>query len=698
MKKVRSQILLTTELEADLKKVAALRNISLSEAVRELLSQSLQVGETAINTKGSSTGGLQTLAEYQDKNPRIRGLKELFSVGAKITEVTVVEHAVFEHYRKSGTFPEDFSMNLNNTVHEYQKLSITGKLVVRRAYVVPGLDNPPGPRFIGLEANEVEGAIKKLYDFAIEQGYDKKKGSAIVAFLHPFVDPEPLPEVILQRTKLPYGGSAVPVTADASRVDVYAIWGNNEGVQSFDAIDRYTVNTERMIIESKDIPQKNVMLATTKKSQSEKLDVPIYAQFQQVLGDSEIIEMARIVSELTKKYGPRRIEYSHDGKASLICNEASPYEIVSINYKNISARGEIVTICTAQDLQKKELGNAENTIVYISPEVVENRAYEVLNLVAGLKKKYTVLYPGLSATAHAMRVLSDFGHTAIVVGNRKFVEGEKVEITVDMGEVHVERLAQKKSEYAVNLYDAKLFGREMVGGKALNLSLLKGKGFNVPHGITTLNTLFDALMVDKKVKIHDVWPDIATESNLKNDVLYAVRSSASVEDHSEHSFAGQFESYLNVSYAGLPEAIEKVMNSTFASPVVEYFKAMNKPFDTKMAVVVQEMVNAKKAGVIFGKDLQTHNPDVLVIDASWGLGDGVVDGTSKTERLYVSKSKRQVIGTNGSDLRLSVLSSDELLALIEMAMRIENVMGSVQDIEWAIDQKGALWVVQTRSL
>jgi hypothetical protein len=698
MNKVRSQILLTEELEAELKKLSKQKNLSISETVRDLLSQSLQVNDYLNDKTPEENNGLMSLTQYQEKNPRIRGLKELSSVGAKVSDVSVISHSVFEFYKKTGKLPEEFRINLEKTVRDYQSLSLTGKLVVRRAYVVPGLDNPPGPRFIGLLPEEVESAIKKIYDFAIEQGYSKNKSASIVAFIHPFGDPEPLPEKITHQMKLPYGGSAVPVTTDASRVDVYAVWGNNEGVQSFDAIDRYTVNTERMIIESKDIPQKNVMLATTQKSQSEKIDVPIYAQFQQVLGDSEIIEMARIVLDLTKKYGTRRIEFTYDGRDALVCNESAPYEIVSVAFKNVSARGKIVTVGTAQDLQKKELENSDSTIVYISPEVIENRAYEVLNLVAGLQKKYTVLYPGLSATAHAMRVLSDFGHTAIVVGNRKFVEGEKVAISVENGEVFVERLSQKGHEYAVNLYDAKLFGRDMVGGKALNLSILKGKGFNVPHGITTLNTLFDDVMVNKTVKLNEVWSDITSNLELKKNVLYAVRSSASVEDHTEHAFAGQFESYLNVSFDMLPQAVEKVMLSTFAKPVVEYFKALGMPFDTKMAVVIQEMANAKKAGVIFGKDLQTHNPDILVINAGWGLGEGVVDGTSMTEKVYISKSKRQILKTSGSDLRLSVLLPDELFALVEMALRIETVMGSVQDIEWAIDQNGVLWVTQTRAI
>jgi phosphoenolpyruvate synthase/pyruvate phosphate dikinase len=690
--------MLTEELELEIKKVANNRNISLSKAVRELLTRSLQVGDSTQKNSKKENNGLLSLDEYQDKNPRIRGMKELMSVGANVPEVTVIAHSVLTYYKENGSFSEEFLISLNKIVREYQTHSLTKKLVVRRAYVVPGMENPPGPRFIGLAPEEVEGAIKKLYDFAIEQGYSKVKGSQIVAFLLPFVDPEPLLEIITQETVLPYGGSSVPVTADASRVDVYAVWGNNEGVLSFDAIDRYTVNTQRMIIESKDIPQKNVMLATTKKSSSEKIDVPIHAQFQQVLGDYEIIEMARIVKDLTAKYGPRKIEFSFDGKAALSCNESSPYEIVSAAFKSISARGEIVTVGSAQDLQKEKLKESENIIVYISPEVVENRSYELLNLVAGLNKKYTVLYPGLSATAHAMRVLSDFGHTAIVVGNRKFVEGEKVAITVQHGDVFVERLSQKASEYIVNLYDAKLFGREMVGGKALNLSILKGKGFNVPHGISTLNKLFEEVMVNKKFQLKDKWHEITNHLDLKKDVLYAVRSSASVEDHSDHSFAGQFESYLNVSFEMLPQAVEKVMQSTFAPAVIEYFKAMGKPFDTEMAVVVQEMVNAKKAGVIFGKDLQTYDQDILVIDAGWGLGDGVVDGTSMTERIYVSKSKRQIVKTNNGDLRMSVLLPEELFALVEMAARIESVMGSVQDIEWAIDQRGGLWVIQTRAI
>lgn len=716
MKKVRSQILLTPELEAEVKKLAENRGISISEAIRTLLLQSLHTSQENKKTqvRPNNPDRLYSLDEFSEQNPRIRGFKELFTVGAKITEVSMVIDASFRYYQAKNELSEKLTAELHDKSIEFTAKSVTGKLVVRRAYVVPGLENPPGPRYLGLKPDEVVGAVKQIFDYAIEHGYDKVAKSSIVAFIHPFVDPPPLKLPIHHEQKLPYGGSAVPLNQEASRVAVYAVWGNNEGVLWFDAMDSYVVDTQRMIILEKNVPQKTIMLATTLSKQSDKLEVPLFAQFQQVLSDFEIIEMARITRDATKKYGLRRIEFSFDGEASLICNESIPYQIIEATYKDISITGKIMKVGSASDVENISKNKKESPILYIAPEVIQEKAYDVLNLVAGLKKKYTVLYPGLSATAHAMRILSDFGHTALVVGNRRFADGEEVEVLVKNGEITINKLGKRDFiDYAVNLYDAKLYGVEAVGGKAMNLSILKSKGFLVPHGAALTTKCFEhefarnAKKGELPSKLHKkewkldsaLWQNIAKELDLKKDVLYAVRSSATMEDHEAHSFAGQFETYLKVPYSGLPEAISKVMKSAFSPSVVSYFSAMGKKFSAQMGVVVQEMVEAAKAGVVFGKDVQTHNDDLIVIDTTLGLGEGVVDGTAFTERVYFSRSKNKRVSANGGELpKLQMLLEDELQALVELSLSLERLMERTQDIEWAIDKKGRLWVIQTRAL
>lgn len=701
---VRSQILLTEELDKRIKFLAEKQNVSQSEVVRTFLEQSILSGKTNQNdsSKPKVDKFYYELPEFNKKNPRILGFKEIFSIGGKTVDIKVVDSNVFKFYIKNNCFPEGFSKTIYELADKIKENSVTKKIVVRRAYVVPGLDNPPGPRFLGLTPVDVEDAIKQLFDFAIEQGYHKVKGSDICAFIYPFADPEPL-SVPVKASNLPYGGYAVPLNKEVSKVEVLAVWGNNEGVQSFDSIDRYVVNTNRMIIESKNIPQKDVMLATTTKSQSEKISVPVNKQFDQVLNDAEIIEVARVVKDLSKKYSLRRIEFSYDGISSIIFNESIPYQISEKDYTDFSHTGKVIVISSEKEVERLKEMDAEeisNTVVYVAKCIVENRQYDVLNSVATLKNKFVVLYPGLSATAHAMRVLTDFGHKALVVGNKVYSEGEQVSICVKNMQVVI-RSGEKTriSKYYANLYDARLEDVAAIGGKAQNLSTLKSRGFNTPHGIVLTTNFFDKAV--KTVGQLEGWrvdellvKKILDEAKLDKKKKYAVRSSANFEDQAEHSFAGQFLTDLNVDYVDIPQSVERVIKSTANKHVARYINAVGKKLsDLKMAVVIQEMVDAQKAGVTFGRDIQTDNEDLIVIDVKKGLAEGIVDGTSRADRLVYSRSHEKIITG-----QTKLLSKDELEALIEMTYSIEDLMGGVQDIEWAFAKDGSLWLVQTRDI
>jgi len=116
----------------------------------------------------------------------------------------------------------------------------------------------------------------------------------------------------------------------------------------------------------------------------------------------------------------------------------------------------------------------------------------------------------------------------------------------------------------------------------------------------------------------------------------------------------------------------------------------------KMAVVVQEMIKAKCAGVIFGANTQTRNLDIVEIEANEGLGEGVVSGEAKViEQYKFSRSERRVIEHKGP----SILSAMEAKALFMLSERLRTEFGDTpQDIEWAIDEGGQIWVLQARDL
>lgn len=706
---IRSQILLTQSLIKEIESLSKKKMVSKSEMIRSLLEQSLNISKTKeIDSKDQEY--IYTLPNYQGINPRINGFKELFTVGANTADVYVINHSLFEYYKKNKSLPSDFLYSFLNIGRELVKSSLTGQLVLRRAYYVPGLENPPGPRYVGVSPEKLEESLIGLYKFAIDNDYDVKEGYRIEAFVYPFADPEPLTVPIAEDVDLPYGGYAHPMNKNGSRVEILSVWGNNEGVQSFDSVDRYVVDSQRNIILEKHVPQKMIMLATTAKNQAEKIAVPIGRQFEQVLSDVEILEVGRIVSELHKKYGPRRIEFSYDGIKELEFNESSPYEIKRQEIKKLNILGTITTIGSENDLKK--IKNPENQdmekIVYIKKSVIENRSYDVLNAIAGLPRKLTVLYPGLSSTAHAMRILKDFGHTAIVVGNREFKEGDEIHLfTSDNGEIFIQNLKENPcEEYIQNLYDAQLFGLQKVGGKAYNLSLLKTNGYNIPHGVVLTTDFFDKVALDSGVKsIADVealsissdqWKGILASKDIDKNKLYSVRSSATVEDQKDYSFAGQFSTFLNVEFKDLKTNVENVMKSIGTSAVLQYVKAAGKGKSFKMAVVLQEMVEPMYSGVIFGKNIQTNNEDEIVIDIANGLAEGIVDGNVESTRVVFSRNEGEII--KAPDLKLVKITKAELNALVEMALSLERLMGGPQDIEWSIDKEGIIWLLQTRDV
>src|SRR3989304_8139901 len=115
------------------------------------------------------------------------------------------------------------------------------------------------------------------------------------------------------------------------------------------------------------------------------------------------------------------------------------------------------------------------------------------------------------------------------------------------------------------------------------------------------------------------------EDYMKSGKLFAVRSSATIEDDSKNSMAGMFDTFLNVSGEVLSIKVFEVVHSVF-SPKIEKYLKQNPSLvkKLKMAIVVQEMVPAKCAGVIFGVNIQTRNLDIVEIEAKEGLGEGVV--------------------------------------------------------------------------
>ena len=206
---------------------------------------------------------------------------------------------------------------------------------------------------------------------------------------------------------------------------------------------------------------------------------------------------------------------------------------------------------------------------------------------------------------------------------------------------------------------------------------------------------------------------------IPESVFVAVRSSATAEDLADASFAGQQETYLNVKGNDeLIESVKKCFASLYTSRATYYRQKKGfKHEETKLAVAVQRMVDSDKSGVIFSKD-PSYNNENTIIEAVFGLGEGIVSGMITPDKYIVSPElkildvkiadKKVAITRNSSGKNIEValtneksnsqvLKDSEIKKLAEFALKLEEHYDKPQDIEFAIEN-GEIFIVQTRAI
>ena len=200
----------------------------------------------------------------------------------------------------------------------------------------------------------------------------------------------------------------------------------------------------------------------------------------------------------------------------------------------------------------------------------------------------------------------------------------------------------------------------------------------------------------------------------------AVRSSATTEDAEDASFAGLQDTFLWViSDAQMVARVRECWGSLYSVESMTYRRKHGLPEDgVAMAVVVQQMVDALCAGVMFTRSPLTGDKSVITIEGAWGLGSAVVSGEVTPDRWVMGKVTGEISVREISDKHIEhrrasgggieavavpeerrrspCLSDAELGELRQIARRVERHYGCAQDIEWAIDAQGALRLLQSR--
>jgi pyruvate, water dikinase len=315
------------------------------------------------------------------------------------------------------------------------------------------------------------------------------------------------------------------------------------------------------------------------------------------------------------------------------------------------------------------------------------------------------------------------------------------------------------------LADAGLADRAAVGGKAASLGELLRAGIEVPDGFTVPVAAFEdfrdtgTLRADLRALVRGVDPDapgalraahdratalvcatpvpgeveravradyaeLCRRHGRADDLPVAVRSSAVAEDGDAASFAGQQETHLWV--VGADRVVARVRDcwaSLYTPQAIAYRHALppeRAAEATRIAVVVQAMVDAVVAGVAFTVSPRTGDRSVVAVNAAWGLGHAVVSGEVTPDEYWISKigpvvTARTVahkatrcvpdpdaghgitaVAVDPADRDRACLDDAQVLALTALAVRVEQHYGTPQDIEWALTGDGRFVLLQSR--
>ncbi|QDP94985.1 hypothetical protein FOE78_02790 [Microlunatus elymi] len=249
---------------------------------------------------------------------------------------------------------------------------------------------------------------------------------------------------------------------------------------------------------------------------------------------------------------------------------------------------------------------------------------------------------------------------------------------------------------------------ELIGGKGLGLTALTAAGFPVPNGFVITTDAYREVVAAAGLTAADPaemraqLPTIAISAPITEQILtgyarlkaaaVAVRSSATAEDLAGASFAGQYDSYLSLSTG--QEVLDAVRNcwASLWTPRAVDYRAQHGADDRRlaMAVVVQAMVPAQWAGVLFTADPVSGRRDRIVLEAVAGLGEALVSGTATGEHVDLDKTTLAVRGEPGPGAAV-------VRELAELGLRVEQEFGGPQDLEWAYAD-GKIWLLQARPL
>lgn len=307
--------------------------------------------------------------------------------------------------------------------------------------------------------------------------------------------------------------------------------------------------------------------------------------------------------------------------------------------------------------------------------------------------------------------------------------------------------------FTKNFKELKKGDTDIAGGKGASLGEMTKAGIPVPPGFVVTTDAFEKFLEETDLtqeimhelnkvneeKIHtaekaseniqslilnadmpeEIKKEIQDDFNKLGSKFVAVRSSATAEDGLDHAWAGQLDSFLNVTEENLLESVQKCWASLFTPRAIFYrFEKGLGDLNVSVAVVIQKMVNSDESGIAFSVHPVTEERNQILIEAGFGLGEAVVSGQITPDAYVVGKKDNNIIDINvneqakalyrksgggnewkelGEKGEEQVLSGKEIIELVKLIKKIEDHYGLPQDIEWA-REKGKIYITQSRPI
>lgn len=599
-------------------------------------------------------------------------------------------------------------------------------LIVRRLFPNSEGVSQDGPRSGNILSQEaLASEIINFFEY-----YNKHyEGSDIACefMVHKIIDAGNPPK--LESPYLPFpGGDVIPLLNN--KFQIRATFGADESVQNLladvweatlaDDGSVEIVRTEKALKEQSYVPDTGLYRT---------IEIPNEYQKVPALNNIEVLSLAYACKNMREIFNPYRLEFDGTrvrGQDYLYIIESAPFVKPKHSKEALEyfAKERVNPINIIRSMKDIGTLSGENfPLIYIPKTDLqrgESRDY-LQDLPAIAKERgfhLMAMIGGNVATEHAVRMLYQNGHDVIFCEDAEFDEKELIRAYSDNGEVMWE-----KENSVVSHEQLRGKNVQQIGGKARGHHKLIENGFETTPFFVIESSLFRRIIKESDAfelfkALDDAPPEeigeitskiqekirgykgipielILAEADKLNAVNFSVRSSANCED-GKHAFAGTFETKLNNKRKDFNEAILEVLALCVSKSAITAVRAVKlKPSELKMAVIIQEMVESQKAGTIFTKDRIKDDPNILIIEAVAGQGEKLVSGQAEVHHsIEYDKLAKKVIKNDGN-----ILLDSQMQRLIELGLDVEMKLAEgPQDIEWALDESGKIYLLQTRPL